>query len=113
LYFTKEKSDHQELEWPKKKKTCHTPDWGQPLHGPQAAEIPENIEDVKTVLADMRKLVNELFKETNQASTGNISVWKTLVSSFLNVQKVNYKFISQMLVLGDHVYGLQPSSQPC
>lgn len=31
---------------------------------------------------------------------------KTLVISFLNVQEMNYKFISQMLVLGDHVHGL-------
>lgn len=84
-FSTMVKSDHR-VQASQIEVTLQRPDWR--LFRQQESEIMENDGKAKTVLENMRKLVKELFKEMNQPSTGNISVRKTLVTSFLNVQKM-------------------------
>lgn len=61
----------------------------------------------------MRMLVKELFKDMNQPSAGNTSVWKTLVAFLLTTPKMKYEFTSPVFVCSDHANGLQPFSLPC
>lgn len=68
--------------------------------------ITESEGKAKTMWESMRKQVKELFKDVNQPSTGNTSVWKTLVAFFLTTPKMKYEFVSPVLVCSDHANGL-------
>lgn len=48
----------------------------------------------------------EAGEDVNQPSTGNTSVWKTLVAFFLTTPKMKYEFFSPVLVCSDHANGL-------